>query len=539
MKTVLLPLLLLAVNAFAQNPHCDNNPARAWWDTRSYRISLEIDTATGYLEGNVTITAVVTGAPLDSLQIDLMEPLEMGAVTRVRDGQTVRCRVQKTGALYYLHDDFSGLKPGQTFEFTISYKGLPLMARHAPWDGGLVLSRDGKGKRWIGLACQGQGASIWMPCKDFQGDEPDSVTLALKVPEGLSAIGNGKLVTTERQGNSVWWSWKVHNPINLYDITFYIGDYAHWTDTLQGAQGVLSLDYYVLRGNEAKAKKQFAVVKPMLHCFEAKLGPYPFYSDGYKLVESPYLGMEHQSAIAYGNRYKKGYLGKDRSRTGAGLDFDYIIVHESGHEWFGNNITSFDKADTWLHEGFTTYTETIFEECLKDRSRAFRYQQGKRYLVRNDRPVQGGFNACDEGSGDHYEKGAFLVHMMRMIMDNDAQFFAMLRAMNLQFYHSIVSGKEVETFMSRYSGINLSKIFDQYLRERALPELQIMKEDSGIAFRWTACVPGFDMPVLVEVDGKAIWLRATETWQELPVSGKKKKIKADPNFLVNLSVRKE
>ncbi len=533
MKTVwLLLCFLVAVNVYARDPHCDNNPARAWWDTESYRIDLQVDTATGYLRGQVRITARVVGAPIDSLQIDLMEPMSIKEVERVKNGEKYFCRTAQNGPVYYIHDDFSKLAPGSTFDFTIAFEGRPQIAANAPWDGGLVLSRDHNGKRWIGLACQGQGASIWLPCKDYQGDEPGVVDLFLQVPHGVSAIANGQLIgqVIEQESSSLW-NWRVVNPINLYDISFYIGDYVHWADTLAGAKGTLPLDFYVLRDNLVKAKAQFKVVKPMLHCFEEKLGPYPFYEDGYKLVEAPYLGMEHQSAIAYGNKYKMGYLGLDRSRTKVGLDFDYIIIHESGHEWFGNNITTLDKADTWVHEGFTTYTETIFEECLKGKALAFTYQKGKKHIVRNDRPVQGTFHICDEGSGDHYEKGAFLVHMIRMIMNDDAKFFAMLREMNSGFYHKIINGKDVEAFMSEYSGKDLSRIFDQYLRESGLPRLEIKKGAKKLSYRWTDCVAGFNMPVLVNLNGKNTWISPLDTWQELPV--KAKKIKVDENFLVN------
>jgi len=541
--TFLLMAVLLSFGAAAQESsivRCTNNPARAWWKAGHYQISLKVDTATGYLEGTVVIRARVTGAPIDSLQIDLQQPLKItlvqysGPLQEHQDFHPVN-QIERYGDAYYVHDAFSRLKPGDVFELMITYEGHPVKAERAPWDGGLVMEKDGNGKPWIGMACQGQGASIWLPCKDFQGEEPDSMTLGLIVPRGLQAIGNGRLVQTTKQNGGLEeaWVWKVRNPINLYDITFYIGDYAHWSDTLQGAKGPLSLDYYVLRANLARAKKHFKVVKPMLHCFEDKLGPYPFYEDGYKLVDAPYLGMEHQSAVAYGNEYKMGYRGKDRSRTGVGLDFDFIIIHESGHEWFGNNITAYDKADTWIHEGFTTYTETLFEECLKGRDRAFLYQQGKRDLVRNDRPVQGHYDACDEGSGDHYDKAALMIHTIRLIMDDDKRFFDMLKAMNTRFYHQTVSGHEVETFMSSYSGKNLSRIFNQYLRQTNPPVLSLKWKEGQLTYRWKDCAPGFDMPVRINLDGRLQWLHPTEAPQQLPLAGGK--IVPDPNFLVNYS----
>ncbi len=533
MKKVLTFLsCLLAWNGYAQPSFCTNNAARSWWDVQHYTIDAGIDTASGYLQGEVLLEAGITGPVGDSLQIDLQAPMKITAMEWQGVAPAVTLNWQQEGNAYYI-TDLGSIKNAKDFKLLIRFEGTPRIARMAPWDGGLVLERDNKGIRWIGMACQGDGASVWFPCKDFQGDEPDKgMQLTMKVPEGITMVGNGKCLAEGVQSGKgdAAWTWNVSNPINIYNITFYIGDYVHWTDTLPGEKGNLPLDYYVLRSNLKKAKKQFEVVKPMLHCFEEKLGPYPFYEDGYKLVEAPYLGMEHQSAIAYGNKYQMGYLGKDRSRTKAGLDFDYIIIHESGHEWFGNNITTYDKADTWVHEGLTTYTETIFEECLKGKKKAFKYQNGKRYIIRNDRPAQGAFGQCDEGSGDHYEKGAAMVHMIRMIMDNDTQFYAMLREMNARYYHKIVSGSEIETFISTYSGKDLSKIFDQYLRQSNIPRLEIKRKAAGLQYRWTDCIEGFNMPILLQLNGKKQWVYPLTSWQELQV--KAKKVAVDNNFLV-------
>ncbi|RYZ31912.1 MAG: hypothetical protein EOP49_38270 [Sphingobacteriales bacterium] len=378
------------------------------------------------------------------------------------------------------------------------------------------------------------GASVWFPCKDFQGDEADKgMQLTMTIPHGLTMVSNGRCLieNMKSEPGKAYWTWNVSNPINNYDISFYIGDYVHWSDTMQGAEGRLSLDYYVLRQNLERSKMQFEVVKPMLHCFEEKIGPYPFYEDGYKLVDAPYLGMEHQSAVAYGNGYKMGYKGEDRSATGEGLLFDFIIIHESGHEWFGNSITAYDKADTWIHEGFTSYTETIFAECLLGKERAFKYQRGKKRTIQNDRPVQGNFGACDEGSGDHYDKAAFVIHMIRVIMDDDERFYAMLREMNRRFYHKIVTGNQVKAFINSYSGRDFSQVFLQYFHGKNIPKLEIDKSKSSFRYRWTNCVPDFDMPVVVTADGQKIWLYPGTAWQSRP--GRFKSIKASGNFLVN------
>jgi aminopeptidase N len=533
--------LLVGISVQGQpNSLCTNNAARSWWDVQHYEINLQVDTANGFLSGYVNITANVTGPIGDSLQIDLQEPLKIKSISTVgADQKSRQLRWVKSGNAYYIIDDLKSIVQNNTIHLNIQYEGIPQIAARPPWDGGIVLDRDTNGTRWMAVACQGIGASVWFPCKDFQGDEADKgMQLTMTVPAGLTMIGNGKCIVENKKADpgKAYWTWSVSNPINNYDISFYIGDYVHWSDTLNGVKGKLDLDYWVLRENLSRAKKQFEVVKPMLHCFENKMGPYPFYEDGYKLVDAPYLGMEHQSAVAYGNKYKMGYLGKDRSKTGVGLKFDFIIIHETGHEWFGNSITTFDKADTWIHEGFTTYTETIFVECLLGKEQAFKYQRGKRLVIHNDRPVQGNYNECDEGSGDHYDKAAFMIHMIRMIMNNDAKFFGMLKEMNSRFYHKIITGKDMEQLINEYSGKDFSKVFDQYLRTKEIPELEIVQNKDGLSYRWTNCVYQFDMPVLILADGKEMWLYPKTEWGS--IKGKKyKHVTLSEDFLANLKTR--
>jgi aminopeptidase N len=357
------------------------------------------------------------------------------------------------------------------------------------------------------------------------------------VSSSLVAVGNGRLTgeKTVDNGNGKAFTWKVVAPINNYDITFYIGNYVHWSDTFDGLKGKLGLNYYVLPQHLEKAKKQFAEVKTMLRCFEDHFGPYPFYKDGYKLVEAPYLGMEHQSAVAYGNQFKMGYLGEDRSRSGVGLLFDFIIVHESGHEWFGNSITAYDKADEWIHEGFTSYAETIYAECIAGKEKAFDYQRGKRRTIRNDIPVEGKPGQCDEGSGDAYDKAGFMIHQIQMIMNNDSLFFAMLKAMNSTFFHQIVTGAQVEDFIGSYAHHNFSKVFDQYLRKSNLPVLVIKKvgADSVLCF-WKDCVPGFDMPVQWSEGKHQFWLYPQTKVQNFWAKGLNQEGQISKDFLIKI-----
>lgn len=538
MRLKLLTLFLVLVssvftNAQDNNWNCTNNAARSWWDVQRYSLNLDIDTASGLIKGTVDVDAKVVNAVGEYLQLDLEEPLQIKSVIAIQDDMNVEMTFRKYGTSYFIKGDFKSIVTAGNFRLQIQYEGIPQKAVRPPWQGGLVMRRDANGNPWMAMTCQGTGASTWFPCKNFQGDEPDKgMQLSMVLPANLTMISNGRLQpNNERRGDGkLRWTWSVFNPINNYDISFYIGDYVHWTDTLNGLKGNLSLDYYVLRENEQKAQAQFKVVKSMLQCFETKMGPYPFYEDGYKLVDAPYLGMEHQSAVAYGNHYRMGYDGTDRSGTGVGLKFDFIIVHESGHEWFGNSITAFDKADEWIQEGFTTYSETIFAECLLGKDSAFLYQQGKRINILNDKPVQGAYNQCDEGSSDHYDKAAFMIHTIRMIMRNDSMFFAMLQSMNRTYYHKLVTGKEIEHFINTFSGKHFNKVFDQYLRNAAIPNLQVLQKNGKLFYRWTNCVAGFDMPVFASLNGKPRWITPKTQWQSMSV--KASNVIPDKNFLV-------
>jgi aminopeptidase N len=389
----------------------------------------------------------------------------------------------------------------------------------------------------MSVACQGLGASVWYPCKDHQSDEPDNgASLSITAADTLVAVGNGRLVEKKpAPNNSLTWTWKVKNPINNYNIIPYIGKYVHFDDHYSGEnKRNLSLDYWVLDYNLSKAKKQFTQVKSMLKCFEYWFGPYPFYEDGYKLVESPHLGMEHQSAVAYGNKYANGYLGTDLSHTGWGLKWDYIIVHESGHEWFANSITTKDIADMWVHEGFTDYAETLYTECLFGKKAADEYCQGLRENIDNDIPIIGHYGVNQEGSGDMYYKGANMIHTIRQVINDDVLFRNILRGLNKTFYHQAVTSKQVEEYISKKSGKDLSKIFDQYLRTINIPVLEYKISKNKIDFRWTNCVDGFNMPLKINT-GKSQLINPTTDWQSLKLSTTHdgETFSVDKNFYIN------
>nr|WP_199076231.1 M1 family metallopeptidase [Pedobacter sp. ASV19] len=431
------------------------------------------------------------------------------------------------------------IRKGSKDRFTVFYSGHPIVARNAPWDGGFIFAKDKSGKPWVSVACQGLGASCWWPNKDHQSDEVDSMLVSIRVPEGLKEVSNGRLRSFQKQADgTVKFNWFISNPINNYNVTFYIGDYAHWTDEYQGENGKLTLDYWALRQDSAQAKPHWDQdVKPMLQCFEHWFGPYPFYSDGYKLVEAPHLGMEHQSAVAYGNQFKMGYLGKDLSGTGWGLKFDFITVHESGHEWFGNNITSKDIADMWIHESFTNYSEALFTECKNGKAAGEDYVIGIRHNIANDIPIIGSYGVNKEGSGDMYYKGANMVHIIRQLIGNDEKFRAILRGLNKRFYHKTVTTAEVENFIAEQSGLKLQKIFDQYLRHATIPELEYRINGKQLSYRWKAEVKDFDMPVKVTLTPDSYtYIYPTSNWKtaEIDPSIKDETFKADPNFYISM-----
>ena len=541
-----LPFALFAQlgNKATSFTHADSlrgsiGPFRAWWDVVQYDVSLKPDYATRSIIGRTIIAFEAIDAG-QRMQIDLQQPLAVDSVTTeasvYKDGvfvvQDRAVTMERDGNVLWI-DLPTSLKKGEATTLSIYYHGAPRAAKHPPWDGGWIWKADKQGNPWMSVACQGLGASVWYPCKDSQSDEPERASLHITVPDSLQAIGNGRLRSVVKNGDGTsTWNWAVNNPINTYNLIPYIGKYAHFGEVFTGEQGPLDLDYWVLAANEEKAREHFKQVPLMLKCFEEWLGPYPFYSDGYKLVEAPHLGMEHQSAVAYGNGYQNGYLGTDRSGSGHGLQWDYIIIHESGHEWFGNNITTADIADMWVHEGFTDYTETIYTECQQGLAASEDYVIGLRKGIANDRPLIGPYGVNEEGSGDMYNKGANLIHMIRHVVANDSLFKAMLRGMNKHFYHMTTSSAEVEAFINSFSGHDFSTVFDQYLRTTRIPQLQWGVRRKYMWVRFSNCVPGFTMPVEFMVDGKTQRLEVTDKWRPLTACKKRSTLAIDRNWYV-------
>ncbi|WP_046370286.1 M1 family metallopeptidase [Flavihumibacter petaseus] len=502
------------------------NPERAWWDVQRYDITVTPDYTAKTISGEVDLSFKVVRNS-GAMQIDLQEPMMLNKA--VLNGKNIS--IAREGNAWHLAVP-GDLNQESDQVIRLTFSGKPREAIRAPWDGGWIWTKDRAGNPWMSVACQGLGASVWYPCKDHQSDEPDKgATLSMIVSKDLVAVANGRLKEKkDRDSKTVQYTWEVKNPINNYDIIPYIGKYTSWNETFQGEKGNLDLQFWVLQEDLEAAKQQFIQVKPMLQCFEHWFGPYPFYEDGYKLVQAPHLGMEHQSAVAYGNKFKNGYLGRDLSGTGWGLKWDFIIIHESGHEWFGNNITSKDIADMWVHEGFTNYSETIYTECQDGLEAANAYIAGVRKNIRNDIPIIGIYGVNKEGSGDMYPKAANMIHYIRQLMKDDEKFRQLLRNLNSTYYHRTTTSSEVEAFISRAVGRDLSPLFEQYLRTTKVPVLQYGNSSGVLSYRWKNVVPGFNLPVKVKINGKETWLEPTEEWQTLKVM--LQTFEVDPNFYV-------
>ena len=504
-------------------------PERAWWDVTHYNLQVSFNFNKRSIAGYNIISYKIVSAPANEMQVDLQAGLDIDSV--IYENKSLSFR--RDGNAYFVAVP-SAANKAKTQMIAVYYHGIPRPALHPPWDGGVIWSKDEKGNPWISVACQGLGASVWYPCKDHQSDEPDSASLSMIVPDTLTAIANGRLRNEMNNGDGTsTYTWAVTNPINNYNITPYIGKYAHWHEDYDGEKGKLDCDFWVMAYNIDKAKVQFKQALQMLHCFEYWFGPYPFYEDGYKLIEAPHLGMEHQSAVAYGNGFANGYKGTDLSGTGWGLKWDFIIVHESGHEWFGNSITTKDVADMWVHEGFTNYSETIFTTCEYGKEAGNDYVIGTRKRIQNDKPIQGPYGVNQEGSGDMYYKGGNLVHTIRQIINNDSSFRMLLRGMNKTFYHQTVTGKQIEEYISKTSGIDFSKVFDQYVRTTQIPVLEYKVKGNKLSYRWTNCVKGFNMPLKINFGGEK-WISPTQKWKTLKIKkGNINTFSADRNFYIN------
>lgn len=512
-------------------------PLRSAYDVIFYDLNLRVNPSERSIKGYNTIHyKTITG--FDKIQVDLFSNMK---ITRIAH-QGKDLAFERDSNAFFVNFPQRQAQ-GIVDSITVFYEGKPIVALNPPWDGGFTWKTDKTGKPWIGVSCEGIGASLWWPNKDHLSDEPDSMNITLEVPSNLMAVANGNLRETKKlEDNYTRYYWHVSYPINNYNVTVNVADYAHFSDTYTAADGEkLGLDYYVLQYNLDKAKKHFEQVKPMLACYEKYFGKYPFWKDGYALVETPYLGMEHQSAIAYGNDYMPGYRGHDLSETGVGLKFDYLIIHESGHEYWGNSVSTQDHAEMWIHESFCTYSEALYVECMMGYDKALLYLGGIKNGVRNKEPIIGPLGVNYQGweDTDMYFKGALVLHTLRNVINDDKLWFDLVYGIAQEFKIKTTNTNEIIKFINQKIGKDYTYFFDQYLRHASIPTFAYNLQQKGkklvLNYKWEADVPGFNMPLKVGFPNKDYQvIHPTTEWQSITLKGKEKDFKiAKELFYIN------
>lgn len=542
-KIFALIIILFSFGSFAQNEFFkhhekftrqdslrgSNTLQRAWWNVKHYDLAVSVFPKTKTIKGTNKISFTVE-KQMRKMQIDLQQPMQITQIIH----QNKQLKFTREGNVFWV--EFSTTLPlHSTQNITVYFEGKPKEATQPPWDGGITWKKDNNNVDFIASSNQGIGASIWWPNKDFSADEPDNgAIISVNIPEHLTNVSNGKLIAviSHKQQKRKTYTWKVTNTINNYGISINIGDYAHFSEVFKGEKGSLNCEYWVLKKNLKKAKKQFQQVPKMLTAFEYWFGPYPFYEDDYKLVETPYLGMEHQSCIAYGNHYKNGYLGSDLSGTGIGLKFDYIIIHESGHEWFANSITNKDVADMWIHEGFTCYSESLYIDYHFGTENANKYVQGMRKNIQNNKPLIGQYLVNNSGSSDMYYKGLNILHTLRQMINNDEKWRTILRGLNNEFYHQTVTTQQIENYMSTHSGLPLNGFFNQYLRTVKIPVLELKYNNKKLKYQFKNTVANFKMPVKIWVNKKPVWINASNKLSTYTATYDIKTVVVDKNFYI-------
>ncbi|WP_420838802.1 M1 family metallopeptidase [Aestuariivivens sediminis] len=502
-------------------------PERAWWDLTYYHLDIKINPEDKFLSGKNTIQYKVL-QPYSVMQIDLQPPLKL--IKAIQNGKELQIIHDGNAHFIELVDQQN---TEDINELEVYYEGRPKEAVRPPWDGGISWQKDPNGNHFIASSCQGQGASLWWPCKDHMYDEVDSMLISVNVPSKLIDVSNGRLRKVEQFGDTKTYHWFVRNPINNYGVNINIGDYVNFSEVYDGLAGNLLMDYYVLKDNLEKAKEHFKQAPKMMEAFEFWFGQYPFYADSFKLVEVPYLGMEHQSSVTYGNGYQNGYRGMDLSGTGWGLKFDFIIVHEGGHEWFANNITNRDIADMWIHESFTAYSENLFLDYYYGKEASADYVIGTRKLIENQSPIIGPYHVNHHSVGtDMYYKGSNMLHTLRQLIEDDDKWRQILRGLNRTFYHQTVSTNQIENYISKETGYDLNEFFNQYLRTTMIPTLEYKIDGTTLKFRWTNIVPKFDMPIEVSINQTEQWLYPKAEWQSLTMKERIRAFEVDRDFYI-------
>jgi aminopeptidase N len=480
-------------------------PFRANNDLLYYHLNVRVDPDDKSLKGKNTIRFRML-QDATRIQLDLQEPLQ---VDKILMGSTELKYQRDTGAVFI---DFpQTLRAGQVYSIDFYYSGHP---RTTGRFGGITFKTDPAGHTWINTACEGIGASLWWPNKDQWRDEVEEMDLSVEIPNNLVDVSNGKFVSKTDLGDGYTrWDWHIHYPINNYDVSLNIGDYVHFGDQL----GNVPLDFYVLPADLDKAKIQFSQAKGMLEAYQHYFGEYPFVKDGYKLVEAPYSGMEHQSAVTYGNLFQNGYLGRDWTEVGISPRFDFIIIHESGHEWFGNSITAADPADMWIHEGWTTYLESLYVEYRWGTADAIKYLDGYKPKVHNLRPIVGERGVNAEPPVDQYFKGALMLNTLRSVLNNDPTWWKLLHDLYQHFKYQNILTEDIVAYCNQHTGLDLTPIFDQYLRHAQIPRLELLFGEAPgmVMYKWRADEENFAMPVRVGTPGHWQTIHPTTNWQSM------------------------
>lgn len=501
-------------------------PFRANNDLLYYHLDLRVDPERKWISGSNTIRfrMLKDGS---RIQLDLNGALAIDKI--LWRGAALKYE-RDTGAVFV---EFPRtLRAGEVVTIEFYYSGHPVETGRF---GAFAFRKDPAGRTWINTADEETGASMWWPNKDQWRDEVESMDITVAVPNGLTDVSNGHLAGKTDLGDGYTrWDWHVSYPINNYDVSLNIGDYVHWGEKHKG----LAMDYYVLPEDLEKAKAQFAQAPGMIDAYTHYFGPYPFWRDGYKLVEAPYSGMEHQSAVTYGNLFKNGYLGRDWTGVGISTRFDFIIIHESGHEWFGNAVTAADPADMWIHEGWTTYLESLYVEYRWGKEDAIKYMTGFRPKIHNLRPIvaERGVNA--DPTEDQYFKGALMLNTLRSVIGNDAKWFALIRGLYQQYKYKNILTEDVVAYFNQHTGMNLTPIFNQYLRHAAIPRLEVLFGEAPgmVMYKWDADEEDFAMPVRVGTPGHWQLIHPTTKWQwmQSPISREAFQVDVD-HFYVNLN----
>lgn len=525
MKAILSTVFFLLSSLYANAQSKEHmllgtlNNNRSCYDVHHYNLDLAIDFDQKSIAGSSTLSFIGLSKE-KQIQIDLHPSMSISQI--LLDGQTLNFNREER-AVYI--DLKTALIPQKKYALTVYFNGIPPQAKNAPWDGGFVWTKDENGNDWLGVACQGDGASYWWPNKDHLSDEADSATVTCTYPEHLFFVGNGNLFKDKISNGKRTTSWKTKHNINNYNITLNIADYIHFSDIRVLDNDSLNLDYYVLSYNKEKAKEQFRQVKPMLKSFEKRFGPYPFPEDGYALVETSYLGMEHQSAIAYGNKYKKGYLG----RYPKDIDFDFIIIHETGHEWWGNSLSMNDRADMWIHESFCTYSEALYVEDIYGYDAMLDYLAYQKNFINNKSPIQGTHGTHQSGNHtDMYYKGSWALHTLRSIVDNDPLWHKSIYDLANTYKRSNLDGIEVIDFMSSKLNLNLNGFFRLYFETTKLPKAKIRKTAGGSRIRIKQLPETLAFPI--EVNG--IQYEITNRWNKIPIRPEALKNYLERHFLL-------